>query len=72
MNPSYLLDSDVPSPTPPHSALALVTRFEEVVTGQFDADEVDIAIELPKRVLSPQPESPKLHKVLAQAGVGIV
>ena len=70
MNPSDLLDSDVPSPPPPHPAPALVTRFEEVVTGQFDADEVDIAVELPKRVLSPQPESPKLHKVLAQAGLG--
>jgi len=48
----------------------LATRFEEVVTGQFDADEVDPAVDLPKRVLSPQPESPKLHKVLAQAGLG--
>ena len=46
------------------------TRFDEVVTGQFDADEVDPAVEAPKRVLSPQPESPKLHKVLAQAGLG--
>ncbi|MEO7158969.1 MAG: pseudouridine synthase [Polaromonas sp.] len=45
-------------------------RFEDVVTGQFDADEEDVAIDLPKRVLSPQPESPKLHKVLAQAGLG--
>lgn len=45
-------------------------RFEDVVTGQFDADEVDAALELPKRVLLPQPETPKLHKVLAQAGLG--
>lgn len=45
-------------------------RFEDVVTGQFDADEADAAVELPKRVLSPQPESPKLHKILAQAGLG--
>ncbi|MHB1248034.1 MAG: pseudouridine synthase [Polaromonas sp.] len=45
-------------------------RFEDVVTGQFDADEDDVALELPKRVLSPQPETPKLHKVLAQAGLG--
>ncbi len=45
-------------------------RFEDVVTGQFDADEEDVALELPKRVLSPQPETPKLHKVLAQAGLG--
>ena len=45
-------------------------RFDEVVTGQFDADEVDPAVQAPKRVLSPQPESPKLHKILAQAGLG--
>ncbi len=46
------------------------TRFDEVVTGQFDEDEADPAVELSKRVLSPQPETPKLHKVLAQAGLG--
>ena len=45
-------------------------RFEDVVTGQFDADEEDVALVLPKRVLLPQPETPKLHKVLAQAGLG--
>jgi 23S rRNA pseudouridine2605 synthase len=45
-------------------------RFEDVVTGQFDADEEDVALASPKRVLSPQPETPKLHKVLAQAGLG--
>ena len=45
-------------------------RFEDVVTGQFDADENDVALELSKRVLLPQPENPKLHKVLAQAGLG--
>jgi 23S rRNA pseudouridine2605 synthase len=41
-----------------------------VVAGQLDADEQDQSVELPKRVLAPQPESPKLHKVLAQAGLG--
>ncbi|MDP2254801.1 MAG: pseudouridine synthase [Polaromonas sp.] len=49
---------------------ATTIRFEDVVTGQFDADEDDVALELPKRVLSAQPETPKLHKVLAQAGMG--
>ncbi len=48
----------------------LANRFDDVVTGKFDADEEDVALELPKRVLSPQPENPKLHKVLAQAGLG--
>lgn len=45
-------------------------RFEEVITGQFDADEANTALELPKRVLPAQVETPKLHKVLAQAGLG--
>jgi 23S rRNA pseudouridine2605 synthase len=47
-------------------------RFEDVISGNFDA-ESDDSVEhaaLEKRVLLPQPESPKLHKVLAQAGVG--
>ena len=48
----------------------LTTRFEEVITGQFDADEADSSVGLPKRVLSAQAETPKLHKVLAQAGLG--
>ena len=44
----------------------------DVVSGQFDAElEEDSDAPLPgKRVLLPQPESPKLHKVLAQAGLG--
>jgi 23S rRNA pseudouridine2605 synthase len=54
------------SGAPPRQAY----RFEDVVAGQLDADEQDQSVELPKRVLAPQPESPKLHKVLAQAGLG--
>lgn len=45
-------------------------RFEDVVSGQFDADETSEISVPQKRVLLPQPESPKLHKVLAQAGMG--
>jgi 23S rRNA pseudouridine2605 synthase len=46
-------------------------RFAAVVSGEFDADEEAPEAELPgKRVLAPQPETPKLHKVLAQAGMG--
>lgn len=45
-------------------------RFEDVISGQFDAQESKIETHAPKRVLLPQPESPKLHKVLAQAGMG--
>ncbi len=50
--------------------LPALARFEDVITGKFDADEEDVALEPPKRVLLPQPETPKLHKVLAQAGLG--
>lgn len=45
-------------------------RFEDVVSGRFDADE-ESADQVPvKRVLAPLAETPKLHKVLAQAGMG--
>jgi 23S rRNA pseudouridine2605 synthase len=53
--------------------LADAARFEEVVSGQFDAAQAqdDTEPELPgKRVLQPQFDAPKLHKVLAQAGLG--
>jgi 23S rRNA pseudouridine2605 synthase len=45
-------------------------RFEDVVSGQFDADEEQDDLSAPKRVLAPLAESPKLHKVLAQSGMG--
>ena len=45
--------------------------IEDVVSGQFDqAAEGVLSPLLTKRVLAPQAESPKLHKVLAQAGLG--
>ena len=47
-----------------------VYQFLDVISGQLDADAEDAQVALPKRVLLPQPESPKLHKVLAQAGLG--
>jgi 23S rRNA pseudouridine2605 synthase len=52
------------------AAAPVSTRFDDVITGQFDADEEDTALPPPKRVLTPMPETPKLHKVLAQAGLG--
>ena len=45
-------------------------RFDDVISGQFDADEAVVDLIPSKRVLAPQIESPKLHKVLAQAGMG--
>jgi len=54
----------------PHEALPDIIRFEDVVSGVFDAAESNADAAVLKRVLPPQPESPKLHKVLAQAGMG--
>ena len=45
-------------------------QFADVVSGQFDTDEASLDLAPPKRVLLPQVETPKLHKVLAQAGLG--
>ena len=45
-------------------------QFADVVSGQFDEDETVVDDSPAKRVLQPQVETPKLHKVLAQAGMG--
>ena len=46
-------------------------QFNEVVSGAFDEQpHTPDTTEPAKRVLSPQPETPKLHKVLAQSGLG--
>lgn len=45
-------------------------RFEDVISGQFDAEAELPAVAPSKRILSPVAESPKLHKILAQAGMG--
>jgi 23S rRNA pseudouridine2605 synthase len=44
--------------------------FGDVVSGAFDAEQEQDLLLPTKRVLKPEPESPKLHKVLAQAGMG--
>jgi 23S rRNA pseudouridine2605 synthase len=71
-------EADVASQTPAprtqppqqNAAKPSAYQFLDVISGQLDADAEDVAAPLPKRVLAPQPESPKLHKVLAQAGLG--
>jgi 23S rRNA pseudouridine2605 synthase len=47
-------------------------ELSDVVSGQFDVEEEapEAAADLGKRVLAPEADSPKLHKVLAQAGLG--
>jgi 23S rRNA pseudouridine2605 synthase len=54
---------------PAADAVAPADRFADVISGRFDQEEEAEAAP-PKRVLAPQPETPKLHKVLAQAGLG--
>lgn len=44
--------------------------FDDVVSGRFDAEEAEPDSPMSKRVLAPQVETPKLHKVLAQSGMG--
>ncbi len=51
-----------------HSVMG--SRFADIITGKFDADEESVEVMAPKRVLAPQAETPKLHKVLAQSGMG--
>ena len=64
------------APRAPHPVAQreVAERFSAVVEGHFDAEvepegeeEVEAAT---KRVLAPEPDAPKLHKVLAQAGIG--
>ena len=54
----------------PGNATGFGIRFDDVVSGQFDADEAEFDAGPVKRVLAPLAETPKLHKVLAQAGMG--
>jgi 23S rRNA pseudouridine2605 synthase len=52
------------------AGLAESLQFGDVISGAFDAEQ-ERDLPLPtKRVLKPEAESPKLHKVLAQAGLG--
>jgi 23S rRNA pseudouridine2605 synthase len=62
-----MIDSPETSSQDPLRPIAI----EDVVSGEFDQEaEGSISPILTKRVLPPQAESPKLHKVLAQAGLG--
>ncbi|MCU7371481.1 pseudouridine synthase [Paucibacter sp. O1-1] len=53
-----------------------VERFAQVLAGEFDAADEEPVAEVEeqevetKRVLAPEPDAPKLQKVLAQAGIG--
>ena len=66
--------TDRPGPQRPRRAPdADALSFDEVVSGAFDEAQSQVPeapAEPAKRVLAPEAESPKLHKVLAQAGLG--
>ncbi len=65
-------DQDGERPRPAEAASEPVEpiRFADVVSGQFDAEAESAEAAPVKRVLAPQADTPKLHKVLAQAGLG--
>lgn len=48
----------------------VATRFGDILSGQFDAEEDSPDAPATKRILAPMADAPKLHKVLAQAGMG--
>jgi 23S rRNA pseudouridine2605 synthase len=62
--------ADQPAPLAAQPPAGVADRFADVVSGRFDEEETSADVALPKRVLPPQPETPKLHKILAQAGLG--
>ncbi|MCW8163801.1 pseudouridine synthase [Verminephrobacter aporrectodeae] len=59
-----------PRREPHRSAAPAGYQFEDVVSGRFDEDDAAPSVPPAKRILQPQVETPKLHKVLAQAGLG--
>ena len=44
--------------------------FDAVVSGAFDLEDADATVAEPRRILQAQAETPKLHKILAQSGMG--
>ena len=63
--------SAVPRPIPDQPAAGhQPVLIESLLSGEFDAEPASTAAIPAKRVLSPQADAPKLHKVLAQAGLG--
>lgn len=64
---SAATEADVPASSVEQSA---AVDFESVINGEFDNEDASLSVHPGKRVLAPQEDSPKLHKVLAQAGMG--
>lgn len=55
----------------PKDSVEVHSLFEALISGEFDDAASETQTNIPnKRVLQPQTDAPKLHKVLAQAGLG--
>jgi len=69
--PKKSLDAQVRQPARRMPARAASESLDmgDIVSGAFDHENV-LAAPSEKRVLAPQADAPKLHKVLAQAGLG--
>ena len=63
-------DTEPALPKPPPADVGEL--FAQVLSGAFDVEPPtdETPAPAPKRVLAAEPDAPKLHKVLAQAGVG--
>ena len=63
-----------PTDTPRAAPLDAADTFAAVLSGDYDAEPAADASAAPaepeRRVLAAEPDAPKLHKVLAQAGIG--
>jgi 23S rRNA pseudouridine2605 synthase len=65
-------------PAPAVAPVQVGELFAQVLSGEFDTsgepepepETVEEEAGAPKRVLLPEPDAPKLHKVLAQSGIG--
>lgn len=68
---AHFLEFDPVSEAPIPDAPIPVFELDDIVSGRFDDEQAsEEIIALGKRVLAPEVESPKLHKILAQAGLG--
>ena len=74
-NPDAADDASA-TPAPTVAPAQVGELFAQVLSGEFDTggepepEAVEEDTGAPKRVLLPEPDAPKLHKVLAQSGIG--
>ncbi len=65
--------AEAPEEAEPATPVDAGDRFADVIGGLYDAEPAEPAVAEPveeRRILAADPDAPKLHKVLAQAGVG--